>query len=142
MESLEATRDLAKACVLTFVPLLLLLFFIFPLGTAGGGAVHGIGGMAALVGATIIGPRIGRFHYDDETRKWISTPIPGHNLVLAALGIFLLWFGFFAFNGGSGTFQTQSKQKHKWIKQKSNSSLVIPFPTILFRIVTRIQYCW
>jgi len=55
-----------------------------------------------LVGATILGPRIGRFEKDEATGKIISIPIPGHNLVLAALGGFILWFGFFAFNGGSG----------------------------------------
>jgi len=69
---------------------------------AGGGAVHGVGGMAALVGATILGPRIGRFTKDEATGKTISNKIPGHNLVLSALGGFILWFGFFAFNGGSG----------------------------------------
>ena len=70
---------------------------------AGGGAVHGVGGVAALTGATILGPRIGRFKQDPTTGKTISTPIPGHNLCLSALGGFILWFGFFAFNGGSGT---------------------------------------
>lgn len=63
--------------------------------------MHGVGGVAALVGATILGPRIGRFQKGPDG-KIISTPIPGHNLVLAALGGFILWFGFFAFNGGSG----------------------------------------
>ena len=71
---------------------------------AGGGAVHGVGGAAALAGAAILGPRIGRFTYDESTGKYTSNKIPGHNLVLSALGGFILWFGFFAFNGGSGTF--------------------------------------
>jgi Amt family ammonium transporter len=69
---------------------------------AGGGAVHGVGGTAALSAAWILGPRIGRFSYDEETKKWTSHKIPGHNLVLSALGGFILWMGFFPFNGGSG----------------------------------------
>mmetsp|Transcript_17169 Transcript_17169/g.39804 ORF Transcript_17169/g.39804 Transcript_17169/m.39804 type:complete len:334 (+) Transcript_17169:524-1525(+) len=67
-----------------------------------GGAVHGVGGAAAFMGAAILGPRIGRFKVDEATGKTISTPIRGHNLVLSALGGFILWFGFFAFNAGSG----------------------------------------
>jgi Amt family ammonium transporter len=69
---------------------------------AGGGAVHGVGGTAALSAAWILGPRIGRFSYDEVTKKWTSHKIPGHNLVLSALGGFILWMGFFPFNGGSG----------------------------------------
>jgi Amt family ammonium transporter len=69
---------------------------------AGGGAVHGVGGTAALSAAWILGPRIGRFSYNEETKKWTSHKIPGHNLVLSALGGFILWMGFFPFNGGSG----------------------------------------
>ena len=69
---------------------------------AGGGAVHMVGGAAALAGAWIIGPRIGRFTYDESTKKWSSNPIPGHNAVLAATGAFILWFGFFPFNAASG----------------------------------------
>lgn len=69
---------------------------------AGGGAVHMVGGAAALAGAWLIGPRIGRFTYDESTKKWSSNPIPGHNAVLAATGAFILWFGFFPFNAASG----------------------------------------
>ncbi len=63
---------------------------------AGGTVVHVTGGMAALVGATILGPRIGRYDEDGN-----STPIPGHNLPLAILGVFILLVGWFGFNGGS-----------------------------------------
>ena len=69
---------------------------------AGGGAVHMVGGTAALAGAWVLGPRIGRFEYDSETETWISHPIRGHNSVLAATGTFILWFGFFPFNAASG----------------------------------------
>ena len=53
-----------------------------------------VGGVAALSGAWILGPRIGRFEYDEATKTWISRPIPGHNAVLAATGTFILWMGF------------------------------------------------
>ena len=61
-----------------------------------------VGGAAALSGAWILGPRIGRFTYDEKTKKWTSNQIPGHNSVLAATGAFILWFGFFPFNAASG----------------------------------------
>ncbi len=69
---------------------------------AGGGAVHGVGGAAALAGAWILGPRKGRFIKNEDTGKIEVIRIPPHNMVLATLGGFLLWFGFFPFNGGSG----------------------------------------
>ncbi len=63
---------------------------------AGSGVVHAVGGMAALVGATILGPRVGRFDADGN-----SNPIPGHNVPLAVLGVFILLISWFAFNAGS-----------------------------------------
>ncbi|MDR0676103.1 MAG: ammonium transporter [Elusimicrobiota bacterium] len=63
---------------------------------AGSTAVHMVGGVAALVGAAILGPRIGKY---DE--KGNSKAIPGHSLTLGALGVFILWFCWFGFNGGS-----------------------------------------
>ena len=68
---------------------------------AGGGAVHMVGGVAAAVGAAILGPRTGKFVMDSETGKKKPISIPGHNMTLAVLGVLILWFGFFAFNGGS-----------------------------------------
>ena len=62
---------------------------------AGSTLVHGVGGWAALVGAYLLGPRIGKY-----TRKGIH-PIKGHNMPLTAIGVFLLWFGWYGFNGGS-----------------------------------------
>jgi Amt family ammonium transporter len=56
----------------------------------------------AMSGSYFVGPRIGKFVRDPITKKVIKTNvIPGHNAVLAALGAFILWGGFFAFNGGS-----------------------------------------
>lgn len=64
---------------------------------AGSTAVHMVGGIAALIGAKIVGPRIGK--YSSKTGK--SRAIPGHSLTLGALGVFILWFCWFGFNGGS-----------------------------------------
>jgi Amt family ammonium transporter len=62
---------------------------------AGSSIVHGVGGFAALVAAYMVGPRIGKF-VDGKV-----IPMPGHNQVLATLGVFILWLGWFGFNGGS-----------------------------------------
>ena len=63
---------------------------------AGSSIVHGVGGWAALVGAIILGPRLGRFDANGASR-----PIPGSSMPLATLGTFILWFGWFGFNGAS-----------------------------------------
>ena len=63
---------------------------------AGSGVVHMLGGVAALAGVIVVGPRIGRF---DSAGK--PLPIPGHSVTLGALGVFILWFGWYGFNAGS-----------------------------------------
>ena len=63
---------------------------------AGSTIVHSVGGWIALVGAAILGPRIGKYGKDGRSKA-----IPGHNLTIAALGVFILWFGWFGFNPGS-----------------------------------------
>lgn len=63
---------------------------------AGSCAVHMVGGVAALVGAKILGPRIGKY-----SKSGKSKAIPGHNLTIGALGVFILWFAWFGFNGAS-----------------------------------------
>ena len=63
---------------------------------AGSMVVHSVGGWISLVGAAILGPRIGKYGKDGKPRA-----IPGHNLTIAALGVFILWFGWFGFNPGS-----------------------------------------
>lgn len=70
---------------------------------AGSAAVHMVGGICALVGAKILGPRIGKYGKDGRARA-----IPGHNLPIAALGVFILWFCWFGFNCGSTTAATTS----------------------------------
>jgi len=63
---------------------------------AGSTLVHSVGGWAALVGAYILGPRIGKY-----SKSGAIKPILGHNMPLATIGVFLLWFGWYGFNGGS-----------------------------------------
>ncbi|MDR1879341.1 MAG: ammonium transporter [Tannerellaceae bacterium] len=63
---------------------------------AGSTIVHSVGGWVALVGAAVLGPRLGKYGKDGKSRA-----IPGHNLSLACLGVFILWFGWFGFNPGS-----------------------------------------
>ena len=67
---------------------------------AGSTAVHLVGGVAALVGAIILGPRIGKYAKGSDG-KIITKAIPGHSLTLGALGVFILWFGWYGFNAGS-----------------------------------------
>lgn len=62
--------------------------------------VHMVGGVAALWGAIIVGPRMGRF-VPDADGKIVTAPMPGHSIPLATLGTFLLWFGWYGFNPGS-----------------------------------------
>jgi Amt family ammonium transporter len=65
---------------------------------AGSTVVHSVGGWAALAGAIVLGPRMGKYAKDGSVK-----PIPGHNMPLAALGVFILWLGWFGFNPGSTT---------------------------------------
>ncbi len=65
---------------------------------AGSTVVHSVGGWLALAGAIIVGPRLGKYSKEGKVK-----PIPGHNIPLAALGVFLLWFGWYGFNPGSTT---------------------------------------
>jgi Amt family ammonium transporter len=71
---------------------------------AGSTAVHMVGGIASLVGANIVGARIGKYSKSGESRA-----IPGHSLTLGALGVFILWFAWFGFNGGSTVAMTNQE---------------------------------
>ena len=70
---------------------------------AGSTVVHSVGGWAALAGAIVLGPRMGKYQADGSVR-----PIPGHNMPLGALGVFILWLGWFGFNPGSTTTADKS----------------------------------
>lgn len=70
---------------------------------AGSTAIHMVGGIAALIGAVMVGPRIGKYTVDKKTGKKKPNAIPGHSLTLGALGVFILWFGWYGFNGAAAT---------------------------------------
>ncbi len=70
---------------------------------AGSCAIHMVGGIAALVGAAILGPRIGKFTKDKNGKIIKVNAFPGHNLTIGALGVFILWLGWYGFNGAAAT---------------------------------------
>lgn len=73
---------------------------------AGSAAIHSVGGTAALIGAIFLGPRIGKYDYDKNGKVTKVHAIPGHSLTLGALGTFILWFGWYGFNGAACTQMT------------------------------------
>ena len=70
---------------------------------AGSCAIHMVGGISALIGASILGPRIGKFSKDKVGKITKVNAFPGHNLPLGCLGCFILWFGWYGFNGAAAT---------------------------------------
>ncbi|MEE3470210.1 MAG: ammonium transporter [Butyrivibrio hungatei] len=70
---------------------------------AGSNCIHMVGGISALIGAAILGPRIGKFERDKDGKVTKVNAFPGHNLVAASLGVFILWLGWYGFNGAACT---------------------------------------
>ena len=70
---------------------------------AGSCAIHMVGGIAALVGAIFLGPRIGKYVTDKKGKVIKVNAIPGHSITLGALGVFILWLGWYGFNGAAAT---------------------------------------
>lgn len=70
---------------------------------AGSCAIHMVGGISALIGAKILGPRMGKFGRDKSGKITQVNAFPGHNLPLGALGVFILWLGWYGFNGAAAT---------------------------------------
>ena len=70
---------------------------------AGSCAIHMVGGISALIGAKILGPRIGKFKKDKSGKIVKVNAFPGHNIALGALGVFILWLGWYGFNGAAAT---------------------------------------
>ena len=68
---------------------------------AGSCAIHMVGGISAIIGAAMLGPRIGKFTKDKSGKITKVNAFPGHNLPLGALGVFILWFGWYGFNGAA-----------------------------------------
>ena len=70
---------------------------------AGSAAIHTVGGVSALIGAKILGARIGKFTKDKDGKIIKVNAFPGHNLPIGCLGVFILWFGWYGFNGAAAT---------------------------------------
>lgn len=70
---------------------------------AGSCAIHMVGGLSALIGAKILGPRIGKFVKDKDGKITKVNAFPGHNIPLGCLGVFILWLGWYGFNGAAAT---------------------------------------
>jgi len=70
---------------------------------AGSNCIHMVGGICALIGAWMLGPRIGKFEKDKAGKVNKINAFPGHNLVIGALGVFILWLGWYGFNGAAAT---------------------------------------
>ena len=70
---------------------------------AGSNCIHMVGGICALIGAWMLGPRIGKFVRDKSGKVTKVNAFPGHNLVIGALGVFILWLGWYGFNGAAAT---------------------------------------
>ena len=70
---------------------------------AGSNCIHMVGGICAFIGAWMLGPRIGKFEKDSKGKVTKVNAFPGHNLVIAALGVFILWLGWYGFNGAAAT---------------------------------------
>lgn len=101
---------------------------------AGSTAVHMVGGVAAFIGALILGPRIGKYHKDGRARA-----IPGHSLTLGALGVFILWFCWFGFNGAS-TVSMEGDAIVSAGKIFVTTNLAAAVATVTVMIITWIRY--
>jgi Amt family ammonium transporter len=102
---------------------------------AGSTAVHLVGGAAALVGAAMLGPRIGKY-----SKSGKPGAIPGHSLSLAALGVFILWFGWFGFNGASTVSATGDEALLSMGLIFTNTNLSAAAGAAAVMIVTWIRY--
>ena len=70
---------------------------------AGSCAIHMVGGISALIGAALLGPRIGKYTKDENGKIIKVNAFPGHNITIGALGVFILWLGWYGFNGAAAT---------------------------------------
>ena len=102
---------------------------------AGSTAVHFVGGITAMLGAWMLGPRIGKYGKDGKARA-----IPGHNLTAMALGVFILWFCWFGFNGGSTVSMTGDETMVSAGLICFNTNLAAALATCAALITTWIRY--
>ncbi|MBQ1388194.1 MAG: ammonium transporter [Clostridia bacterium] len=101
---------------------------------AGSTAVHMLGGLCALIGASILGARIGKYDKDGNPKA-----IPGHNIPLGALGVFILWFCWFGFNGASTVSMTDGGAELASVVFV-NTNLAAAMATLATMIITWIRY--
>ncbi|MFU1478809.1 ammonium transporter [Roseovarius sp. C7] len=102
---------------------------------AGSTVVHSVGGWAALVGAIILGPRLGKYAKDGRV-----TPFPGSNLALATLGTFILWLGWFGFNGGSQLYMDTAGNVADISRIFSNTNTAAAAGAVAALILTQLMY--
>lgn len=102
---------------------------------AGSTAVHFVGGVCAFVGAAMLGPRIGKYTKDGK-----ALAIPGHSLTLGALGVFILWFGWFGFNPGSQLAASSESDIFAIGKIFVTTNLAAAVSTTVVLIITWIRY--
>ncbi len=102
---------------------------------AGSTAVHLVGGIAAFIGALLLGPRIGKYDKDGKPKA-----IPGHSLTLGALGVFILWFGWFGFNPGSTVSATGDDTLVKMGSIFVTTNLAAAAAATVTMIITWVRY--
>ncbi|MDY3919537.1 MAG: ammonium transporter [Candidatus Limivivens sp.] len=102
---------------------------------AGSTAVHMVGGVSACIGAAILGPRIGKYTKDGKPRA-----IPGHNLTAAALGVFILWFCWFGFNGASTVAMSTDEDMLSASLIFMNTNMAAAVSTCTVMIFTWLRY--
>ena len=102
---------------------------------AGSTCVHMVGGLIACLGAAMLGPRIGKYDKDGKARA-----IPGHNITAMALGVFILWFCWFGFNGGSTVAMTADADMELASLVMFNTNLAAAVATVAAMIFTWIRY--
>ncbi len=102
---------------------------------AGSTAVHMVGGVAAFIGAKVLGPRIGKYSEDGKAKA-----IPGHSLTLGALGVFILWFCWFGFNGGSTVSMTGDDTLLAASSIFVTTNLAAACASVVTMIITWIRY--
>ena len=101
---------------------------------AGSNCIHMVGGISALIGAAMLGARIGKFTKDDDGKIVKVNAFPGHNLVAAALGVFILWFGWYGFNGAACTSIEQLGSVF------TTTTIAPAFATVACMIFTWVKY--
>ena len=102
---------------------------------AGSTAVHMVGGVTACIGAKMLGPRIGKYDKNGKARA-----IPGHNLTAAALGVFILWFCWFGFNGASTVAMSTDEDMMSASQIFMNTNMSAAVATCTVMILTWIRY--